>query len=120
MSRVIPDSVAGDFPPMVGLRTKGNFVKGKVIAKGQTTAGNPVLTLSLIDLDGSTSKSTSKGVYAEVEVAAGDSVQVIGSTKQLREKLPQVEIGEIVTVTFTGVKKLQGGKKLNEFKVEAE
>lgn len=120
MGRVIADAVQGDFHPMVGLRNKGNFVKGKVEAIGETTNGNPVVTLTLIDLDGSTSKSVSKGVYEEVNVEEGDRVQVIGSAKQLKEKLPQLAVGEIATITFLGKEKLASGRSLNKFKVEAE
>jgi RecJ-like exonuclease len=119
MGRVIADSVKGDFHPMVGLREIGNYVKGEIKEIGQTTAGNPYVTLALIDLDGSTSKSVSKGVYEEVEVGAGDLVQVIGSVKQLREKLPQLAVGEIVTITFTEEIKVPKGK-MKKFKVEVE
>src|ERR1700693_2246259 len=117
MGRTIESAVTGNFPPLVGIREKGNFVKGKVQAKGFTTANNPFVTLELIDMEGTTSISTSKGVYEEKEVNVGDTVQVVGSVKQLKEKLPQVEVGEIVTITFLGKKKIAGGKTLNEFKV---
>lgn len=121
MAREIQDSVVmGDFPPMVGIRGKGNFVKGKVLALGTTNNGNPVVTLSLIDLDGSTSISKSKGVYEEVEVAVGDSVQIIGSNKQLKEKLPQLKVGDITTITFKGKKALKQGRSLNEYSVIVE
>lgn len=120
MGRTIGDNVQTDYPPMVGLRVKGNYVKGKVIDKTLTKAGNPALTLELIDLEGSTSKSVSKGVYEEVEVAVGDKVQIVGSVKQLREKLPLVEIGETVTVTFLEKIAIGGGKTVNQFLVEVE
>lgn len=121
MSREIPDSVTmGTFPPMIGIREKGNYVKGKVLALGTTTNGNPVITLSLLDLDGSTSISRSKGVYEEVEVAVGDAVQVIGSNKQLKEKLPQLKVGDITTITFKGKKSLKQGRSLNEYSVIVE
>jgi 23S rRNA maturation-related 3'-5' exoribonuclease YhaM len=119
MGRVIPDAVQGDFHPMVGLRTIGQYVKGKVTEKGFTTAQNPFVTLALIDLDGSVSKSVAKGQYEEVNVAEGDLVQVIGSVKQLREKLPQLGIGDIVTITFTEEIKVPKGK-MKKFKVEVE
>jgi hypothetical protein len=121
MAREIADTVVmGDFPPMVGIRTKGNYVKGKVLALGTTSNGNPVISLSLIDLDGSTSISKSKGVYEEVEVAVGDTVQVIGSNKQLKEKLPQLKVGDITTITFKGKKALKQGRSLNEYSVLVE
>lgn len=119
MGRLIPDAVRGDFHPMVGLREIGQFVKGKVEEKGNTTNGNPYITLSLIDLDGSTSKSVAKGQYEEVNVAEGDLVQVIGSVKQLKEKIPQLAVGDIVTITFTEEIKVPKGK-MKKFKVEVE
>lgn len=120
MSREIKGStISGNFPPLVGIRKKGNFVKGKVVEKGQTKGQNPTVTLALIDLEGSTSISPSKGVYTEVEVGAGDAVQVIGSVKDLREKLPQLEIGDVVTITNTsGRVSIPGGKTKYDFKVE--
>lgn len=118
MAREIPDAiVSGDFPPMVGLREKGNFVKGTVTALGATTNGNPVATLTLIDLDGSTSISKGKGVYEEVEVSVGESVQVVGSHKRLKEKIPQLTVGDVVTITNMGKTKLQSGKARYEYKV---
>lgn len=119
MPREIPDSViSGDFPPMIGLREKGGFVKGKVVEIGSTTGGNPVISLELIDLENATTQiSKEKGVYEEVDVEVGDIVQVIGSTKQLKEKLPQVQVGEIITVTFKGKKPLKQGRSLNEYSV---
>lgn len=120
MGREIPDSVIqGDFPPMIGLREKGSFVKGKVLEMGSTNNGNPVMSLELIDLHdkATTSISKDKGIYEEVDVAVGDTVQVIGSTKQLKEKLPQVQVGEVVTITFKGKKAIKQGRSLNEYSV---
>lgn len=115
------NTVTGNFPPLVGIRKKGNFVKGKVVEKGNTRSQNPTVTLALIDLDGSTSISPSKGVYQEVDVNVGDAVQVIGSIKDLREKLPQLEIGDIVTITnVSGRVAIGGGKTAYTFKVEVE
>lgn len=114
------NTVTGNFPPLVGIREKGQYVKGKVLAKSVTSNGNPVVTLELMDLDGSTSISPSKGVYQEVDVAIGDAVQIIGSSKQLKDKLPQLEIGDITTITSGGKTKLQGGKTLNNYKVVVE
>lgn len=111
-------AIVGDFPPMVGIKDKkGSFVKGTVLAIGSTANGNPVVTLALIDLDGNTSISKSKGVYQEVEVKVGDAVQVIGSNKQLKEKLPQLQVGNIVSITFKGKKALKQGRSLNEYQV---
>lgn len=110
----------GEFYPLVSIRNAGNYVKGKVLAKGETINKNPTVTLALIDLDGSTQTQVSKGRYQEIEVSVGDKVQVVGSVKDLREKLPQLEIGDIVTVAFVEkVKTSRGGSK-NIFKVTVD
>jgi hypothetical protein len=106
-----------DFPPLIGLRTAGNYVKGKVLEFGKTTNNNLVMTLELIELDGSSTKSISKGKYVEVDVAPGDKVQLIGTSKQLQDKLPQVNVGEVVTVRFDGKVRLQSGRSMNNFAV---
>jgi len=121
MTREIQGStVTGNFPPLVGIREKGQFVKGKVVSKSLTANNNPAITLELIDLDGSTSTSPSKGVYTEVSVDLGDAVQIVGSSRQLRDKLPQLEINDVVTITSLGKKQLPGGKTLNQYKVVVE
>lgn len=116
MGREIEGAVQGDFHPMVGIREIGNYVKGKVLEIGATTTGNPFVTLSLIDLEGSTSKSVSKGVYEEVEVGLGDKVQVIGTTKDLKDKLPKLEKGNVVTITYIEDRQVPKGK-MKIFKV---
>lgn len=121
MAREITSGTAtGNFPPLVGIRTKGNYVKGKVLEIGQTANQNPVLTLSLIDMEGQTTISPSKGVYTEVAVAEGDTVQIIGTSKQLKGIFPKLQVGDVTTITFLGKKKLPAGKTLNEFKVVVE
>jgi len=110
--------VGGDFPPMVGIKDKiGNFVKGKVIAVGSTANRNPTVTLSLLDLDGSTSISKSKGLYTEVEVAVGDAVQVIGSLTDLKDKLPKLIVGDVVTITYVSDAPSKKGNPKKLFKV---
>lgn len=113
-------AIVGDFPPMVGIRNKGNFVKGTVLALGTTSNKNPVVTLALIDLDGSTSISKSKGVYEEVEVAVGDAVQVIGSLTDLRDKLPKLTVGDVVTITYDSDKPSKKGNPKKIFKIVVE
>lgn len=120
MARELQGSTKTDYPPMVGLREVGNYVKGKVKSIETTQKGNPAVTLELIDTNASTTRSTAKGIYVEVEVGAGDDVQVIGSVRQLKEKLPQLAAGDIVTITFSGKKPLDGGRTLKEFKVVVE
>lgn len=122
MARVISSPVQNpkDFHPMVGIRKHGQYVKGKVLEIGQTTNKNPVLTLELIDLDGSTSKSVSKGVYQEVNVEIGDKVQLIGNLKDLKEKLPFLEIGNVVTVTYKSDIPTKRGRDMKIFEVLVE
>lgn len=104
MGRTIAGKNDGErkpFPPMVGIgRIIGQFVKGRVIAKDNTKNGNFVVSLALIDLEGSTSKQVEKGKYEEVEVGAGDTVQLVANLTDLKEKLPQLELNDVVTVTY--------------------
>lgn len=110
MSREIEGATqTKEYYPMVSIREIGDYVKGKVIAVHKTNAGNPAIDMKLIDLKGSTSKSVSKGVYTEVDVKVGDLVTLIGTTKQLREKLPQLSVNDIVTVTFKSTMKVNKG-----------
>lgn len=108
-----------EFHPLVGIREIGQFVKGKVLAHGVTTNNNPYVTLELIDLSGSTTKSVSKGVYAETEVNIGDTVQLIGTVTDLKAKLPKLPIGSIATITFKKTTKVAKGTMKN-FKVVVE
>jgi hypothetical protein len=121
MGREIEGSapVLKEFHPLVGLRTIGNYVKGKVLEHGVTTKNNPYVTLELIDLEGSTTKSMSKGVYAEAEVNIGDTVQLIGTVKDLKDKLPKLPVGSIATITFEKTTKVSKGTMKN-FKVIVE
>lgn len=105
---------SGEFHPLVGIRTKpGEFVKGKLLAVGETVNGNPVVTLEIIDLDGVTTQSVSKGVYAEVEVKVGDKVQLVATVLDLKDKLPKLApyIGKVVTITFEKTTKVSKGTK---------
>lgn len=120
MARELQGSTKTDYPPMVGLREIGNYVKGTVKATETTKKGNPAVTLSLIDTNGSTTRSTAKGVYEEVNVNEGDDVQVVGSVSDLRTKLPKLAIGDIVTITYIKKIPLDGGKTFKEFKVIVE
>ncbi len=121
-------TVTGKFPPTVQLQEKGQFIKGKVTSKRELPADTyghvkPVLSLELIDLsDGaSTQISVAKGEYQEVAVAAGDIVDFIGRGTDLMQKLPQVEVGQIVTITNNGLApKVKGRNQKKLFKVEVE
>ena len=103
-----PSTGTTTFPPLVSIRKPGDYVTGTIVEKGVTVNGNPTVTLTLSDLEGSTQKSVSKGVYQEVDVAVGDLVCVVGSNKQLREKLPLLNVKDLVTITFKGKKSFKG------------
>lgn len=122
MGREIPGSVANkeDFHPMVGIRKIGQYVKGKILVIGATAKKNPVLTLELIDLTGTTSTSPEKGKYIEVEVGVGDKVQFIGNLTDLKDKLPKLNIGEIVTITYDHDVPSGKGNPKKIFKVEVD
>lgn len=111
-----------EYHPLVGIRTKpGEFVKGKLLEVAQTKNGNPVITLEIIDIDGITTKSISKGVYAEVDVKEGDKVQLVATVLDLKDKLPKLAayIGKVVTITFEKTQKLaKGTKKLYKVVVD--
>ncbi len=103
MGRVIPGKQLNPskFFPMVGVGRKiGQFVKGKVFETGVTKNNNVVVTLELIDMDGTTSIQASKGVYEEVAVNEGDKVQLVANLTDLRDKLPEVRVGDLLTVTY--------------------
>jgi len=119
MTREIESTfVAGNFPPLVSIKNKkGEYVKGRVLAIASTANGNPVVTLSLMDLEGGTSISKGKGVYEEVEVAVGDPVQLVGSLTDLKDKLPKLIVGDIVTVTYMDDKPSKKGNAKKIFKV---
>lgn len=122
MGREIVGTVANpkDFHPMIGIRKVGQFVKGKILASALTKKNNPVLTLELIDLDGTSSTSPEKGKYVEVPVNVGDKVQFVGNLTDLKDKLPRLKIGEIVTITYTNDVPSGKGNPKKVFKVEVE
>lgn len=114
-------AIVGNFPPLVGLKDKiGNFVKGKVTKVDRTTNGNPAVTLSLIDLQGSTSIQESKGKYKEVEVNVGDAVQIVGSLTDLKDKLPKLQVGDEVTITYVSDAPSKKGNPKKIFSVIVE
>lgn len=103
MSRVIAGKPldSSKFFPMIGIGRKiGQFVKGKVTETGVTKNNNIVVTLTLIDMDGTTSIQAAKGVYQEVNVNEGDKLQLVANLTDLRDKLPEVQVGDVLTVTY--------------------
>lgn len=119
MSRTIESPIQNpkDFYPMVGLRKHGQFVRGKVLEVGKTANDNPVVTLELIDLDGTTSKSVGKGKYEEVDVAVGDKVQLIGNLKDLKDKFPFLHKGDVATITYKSDLPTKRGKDMKIFEI---
>ncbi len=122
MGRTIQSTTVNtkEFNPLVGIREIGQYVKGKVLEIGITKKNNPVLTLELIDAEGSFKKNVSKDVYEEVVVDAGDKVQFIGNLTDLREKLPQLQIGDVVTIKYTHDVPSGKGRPKKVFLVEVE
>ncbi len=109
------------FYPMVGVGRKiGQFVKGKVIETGVTKNKNVVVTMELIDLDGSTSIQVAKGVYKEVEVKEGDKVQLVANLTDLRDKLPNVKVGNTLTVKYRSDIPSGKGNPKKDFLVDVE
>lgn len=127
MGREIQSTTAtGSFAPSVDISVKGNYVKGKVLKirtlpKNKFGHTNPVVTLSLIDLDGEVLASQGKGQKRiPVSVEAGAEVEIIGSGRELQDKLPQLQVGDIATITNNGTKDTGKGNPLKLFKVEVE
>ena len=90
------------FYPMVGIgRQIGQYVKGRVIESGTTKNKNVALTIELDDMEGTTSIQVSKGIYQEVPVKKGDRVQLVANLTDLKDKLPKVKVGQILTVRYT-------------------
>lgn len=125
MAREIVSATAmtGSFPPIVDISSVGNFVKGKVVKsrilpKNKFGHTNPAVTLTLIDLDGEVLASQGKGQKRiPVEVEAGAAVELIGSGRDLTDKLGQVQIGDVITVTFTGTKDTGKGNPMKLYTV---
>jgi hypothetical protein len=121
-------TATGKFPPTVRLENIGDFVRGKVIAKRELPVDSyghikPCISLQLIDLSdsASTTLSVGKGEYQEVEVAAGDTVDFVGAGTDLMQKIPQVQLDDIVTITNAGLApKVKGRNAKKLFKVEVE
>lgn len=117
----------GKFPPSVTLKEKGEYIKGKVLSTRSLPVDayghiRPCISLELIDMQGgSTQVFVAKGEYQEVEVSPGDVVDFVGRGTILRGKIPQLQIGDIVTITNDGLGKAAKGRKPPKlFKVMVE
>lgn len=121
-------STTGKFNPSVRLEAQGEFIKGTIVDARDLPPDsyghkNRAISIQLIDLNGgSVQRSVAKGQYEEVEVSEGDVVDFVGRGTDLREKIPQLKVGDVVTITQNGEapnkRKGQNAKKL--FKVEVE
>ncbi len=116
-------TMTGNFPPLVDISAKGNFVKGKItktriLPKNKFGHTNPAITLTLIDMDGEVLASQGKGQKRiPVNVEAGAEVELIGSGRELQDKLGQLQVGDVVTVTNDGTKDTGKGNPLKLYKV---
>ncbi len=119
-------TMSGSFAPTVDISAKGEYVKGKVLKfrtlpKNKFGHTNQVVTLALIDLTGEVTASPGKGQKrVPVEVAAGAEVDLIASGRDLQEKIPQLAVGDIATITNDGTKDTGKGNPMKLFKVEVE
>ncbi len=119
-------TMTGTFAPRVDISGKGDYVKGKVIKlrtlpKNKFGHTNPTVILSLIDLKGEVTASPGKGQKrVPVEVAEGAEVELLGSGRELTDKLPQLQVGDIVTITNAGTKDTGKGNPLKLFTVLVE
>ena len=122
------------FPPEIRLEKngdheqgKGSYVKGTITETRKLPVdqyGNekPAIRLSLLDLEGgSVTISKAKGQYEEVTVQEGDIVDFVARGTDLAKKLPQLQVGETVTITNIGLgPKVKGRNQKKLFKVEVE
>ncbi len=119
-------TMSGSFAPTVDISSKGDYVKGKVLKfrtlpKNKFGHMNPSVTLGLIDLKGEVTASPGKGQKrVPVTVDEGSEVELIGSGRDLSDKIPQLQIGDVVTITNDGTKDTGKGNPLKLFKVVVE
>ncbi len=124
---IVGTTATGNFPPTVRLEKEGDSVRGEVLGKrslGVDQYGHipPVIAIKIMDLEGgSVTRYVSKGVYEEVSVDVGDTVEMVGQGTDLREKLVQLETGNIVTITNNGTSPKKPGRQPKKlFRVTVE
>ncbi len=116
-------TMTGSFAPTVEIDEKGQYVKGKVLRfrtlpKNKFGKTPTAVTLSLIDLTGEVTTSPGKGMKRiPVEVAEGGEVEIIGGGRDLADKIGQLAVGDIVTITNDGSKDVGKGNPLKLYKV---
>lgn len=119
MGRVIADEngSGGNFNPTAMLRETGAILKGILTAKRdvKTQYGErPVYTFKV--LDASCKFIANK---TEVQPAEGDLVDAFAPTRLARQ-LAHVNVGETVTISYVGQKKVGRGNPAHIFTVEVE
>ena len=118
MGRKIPDeNGGGDFAPTAMLREEGAMLKGVLLSKRdvETTYGpKPVYSFKVLD-------ASCKFVLNKEEVSPdeGATVDAFAPTR-LARKLLHVNIGETVTITYAGKKKVGRGQPAHIFDVVVE
>lgn len=118
MGREIPDeNGGGDFNPTALLRTEGAMLKGVVLSRRnvKTEYGDkPVYSFKVLD---ATCKF--KSGDNEVQPEEGATVDAFAPTRLARQ-LAHVNVGETVTITYAGKKKVGRGQPAHIFSVEVE
>lgn len=118
MGRAIPDeNGGGDFNPTAMLREAGAVLKGILESKRDVKTqfgAKPVYTFRV--LDASCKFMADK---KEVQPAEGDLVDAFAPTRLARQ-LAHVNVGETVTISYIGQKKVGRGNPAHIFKVEVE
>jgi hypothetical protein len=119
MGRAIPDTNGGgtDFNPTALLKETGAMLKGVLVSKRDVkTQYGPKPVYSFKVLDASCKFTTGKE-NTEVQPNEGDTVDAFAPTRLARQ-LAQVNVGETVTITYAGTKKVGRGQPAHCFTVE--
>jgi hypothetical protein len=119
MGRNIPDENGGggDFNPTALLKEKGAMLKGVLVSKRdvKTQYGpKPVYSFQVLE---ASCKFTLGKDNKEVQPEEGATVDAFAPTRLARQ-LAQVNVGETVTITYVGTKKVGKGMPAHTFAVE--
>ncbi len=120
MGRIIADEDGGgEFNPTALIREKDAMLKGVIVEKRdvKTKYGvRPVYVLKVLD---ASCKFTLGKDNKEVQPVEGDLVDAFAPTRLARQ-LAHVNVGETVTITYQGTKKVGRGQPAHTFTVEVE
>jgi hypothetical protein len=121
MGRTIADENGGggDFNPTAMLRETGAMLKGTLVEKRdvKTQYGvRPVYVLKVLD---ASCKFTLGKERKEVQPEEGSLVDAFAPTRLARQ-LAHVNMGETVTITYKGTKKVGRGNPAHIFNVEVD